>query len=418
MRVSTLSAVCASALILPAAAAPLATTTALHLPLGPLPTMNVALDGPSEIPNLPLPGAPAPSLPGPGRNNQVQRLSKSKSKLARLPRGADFRQADYGVNRNVTLVQVPGPVQGIEAKPADNVPSVRSSAPARRSEEDWEANRLHPDYAAAADSPDDLSQTASDAPDAAASAPAAAPPLAIGNLQNADVHHIPVHPNMAAASKLAGQGIQTTGETRYRTAYSTHDLLGQVFDKTQPVLPQAGGVPKAGPAQLNKLPIAAPSAPVPGGLLRRLLRPTQYIAARAFSLAKDLKGFSALQNKKGMGSHTLQLDTNPLLPSQPDPTLNMSDPYVAQEEMRRQHAGVLNIDSNRAAPPPPAPAPALPTPSGAPLNATDAANSTASSLDGGAGKTTPLPVDEAKKTSVDKAEGKPIEKAEKKAEKA
>ncbi|KAI8992982.1 hypothetical protein BD414DRAFT_482947 [Trametes punicea] len=393
MRVSTLSAVCAAALVLPASAAPLAQTTKVVLPIVGA-TMTLELYGPSEIPNLPVSDAPAPPLPT-GRNLQADHLSKSK--LPKLARAADFRQADYGVNPNVTFAQVP--VQGAEA-----APSAAASAPAgalrRRSDDDWEAARLKPDYdysAVDSASSGDLSDPSA-APDPAPSVPPSAPglapaapvtsgpPLKFGNLQDANAGDLPVSPDLSAVSQAAGKGVQTTGDTRYRAAYASHDTLGAVFAQAKPAMVSSHAVEKA-PAQLGKGD-AAHGLP----LLRRVLHPASYIAAlyrRSGDLLASLargggsgngmgaKSFKEVPKSFNLKGHDVQLSTEPLIPSRPDPTLNMSDPYVAQEEARRQHVGVLNVDSNHPAPPPP-PAPLADVP----LNGT-ATNSTAAAVDGG-----------------------------------
>ncbi|KAH9858669.1 hypothetical protein C2E23DRAFT_855469 [Lenzites betulinus] len=398
MRVSTLSAFCATALIIPVSAVPLGTTTAVSLPIG---TMNVILTGPTEIPNLPV---PVPAIPMSGaQQDQVQRFSKAKfpkSKLSRLPRGASFRQADYGVNHNVTLVPIG--VQGVEAVPTPSMPS----SPHRRSDENWEASGLEPDYAAAAaPSPPsgDVSEAATDDPSTDASSGSgspAPPPLALGDPQKTDLNHIPVHPNFQSETELASQGISTVGGARYKASYSTHDALGGMFDKLQPATAKTSSLSSlpASPAALSKLSTTASPA---HGLLGRMLEPARYMSAplrRAFSLAKGL----------GLGTHTMQLDTNALAPAPTDPTLNMSDPYVAQEEMRRQHTGLLNLDSNRPAPPPPAAA----LPSDTPLNATSAAPTELADGAGGAKNATALPVDDAARTPVDKTDKKAEEKAD------
>ncbi|KAI0373993.1 hypothetical protein BV20DRAFT_592275 [Pilatotrama ljubarskyi] len=392
MRVSTLSAACAAALVLPAAAAPLAETTTVVVPLLDL-TLTLVATGFSEVPNLPL--ATAPALPT-GGMTQSHRLTKSKSKLARLPR-ADFREADYGVNRNVTFTRVP--VVGVESVPSNAPPSPTATAAVlRRSEEDWEADRLDPDdaYYAAADptsSGDDLSEAAAaaDTGSGSGSSVPATPhaPLAVGDLKNANANSVPVHPDLSSASLLAGKGMKTTGESRYAAAYATHDSLGALFKST------------SSSAQPNAL-AKSPATGLGGGLLRRVLQPAQYLATpvrRAFDLLKGLDKSTGKGKGKGMGAHTLQLDTDPLVPSRPDPNLNMSDTYVAQEEMRRKHAGVVNLDSNRPAPPPPPPLTAGDLPlNGTATNATTAATGEGLPNDGlnaeDEKKATALPVDE------------------------
>ncbi|KAI0775766.1 hypothetical protein BD413DRAFT_284489 [Trametes elegans] len=378
MRVSTLSAVCAAALVFPASAAPLAETTKVVIPIVGA-TMTFELNAPSEIPNPPLPTVPtAPAVPT-GGTSQAHRLSKGK--LAGLPRGAgDFRQADYGVNSDATFTEVP--INGVEASPSTTA-APATATHRRRSDDDWEDARLKPEAYYAGDSSSALPDAA---PDATAAAKPEPPPLAVGNLKNADTNHVPAHPNLSSASRLSGQSVKMAGDSRYATAYSAHDLLGGIFGTASPAMEQSRGVAKA-PTQLNKAGAH--------GLLRRILRPASYITnpfRRAFGFAKDLSGHNF---SKGVGGHTLQLDTDPLLPSRSDPTLNMSDPYTAQEEQRRKHTGVLNIDSNRAAPPPPAP---LTTDT--PLNAT---NTTTGALDGETGdtkKAAPVQLDKAAKNAT------------------
>ncbi|KAI0823688.1 hypothetical protein BC628DRAFT_1340003 [Trametes gibbosa] len=387
MRLFTLSAICATALIIPASAVPLATTTAVSLAMT---TMNVVLKGPSELLNSGTPSLPLSGLqPAGAQKDQVHQLSKAKlpkSKLSRLPRGASFRQADYGVNHNVTLVRIP--VQGVEAVPSAKAPSM-PTPPRRRYYQDLEAS--DPDYAAASSSPSgDFSEAAaSNAPatDEPSAPGSPAPPLSLGDLSKADSNHLPVHPNFSSASQLLGQSATKLEGERYKASYSTHDFLGELSSEAQPATAKTNGLSKS-PAGLGKL----PATPGPAhGLLGRMLQPARYITApfrRAFSLAK------------GLGTHTLAVDTGSILPQRPDPTLNMSDPYVAQEEMRRQHTGLVNIDSNRAAPPPPAP-PALP--SGVPLNATSTAPTALKDGAGDAKNPTALPVDAAAKSPMDKA---------------
>ncbi|KAI0358491.1 hypothetical protein OH77DRAFT_1435079 [Trametes cingulata] len=431
MRVSTLSAICAAALVLPAAAAPLSEIKKVVVPVVEA-TMTLVLTGPSEVPNAPLPAAPAaPAIPAGGKTTQSHRLTKSKSKLTRLPR-ADFREADYGVNPNVTFTRVP--VVGVESVPSSAPPSSTSTAAAaaalRRSEDDWEANRLDPDdayyTAAGSTSADDLSKAASAADSGSGSGSGSGPgstvpahaPLGVGDLKSTNANSLPVNPDLSSASKLAGTGVKTTGQSRYATAYSAHDALGALF--------QGAGAasPAPGAAALSK-----PPAPgLGGGLLRRVLAPARYLASparRAFDLLKDIgtgKGIGRDAGMgKGMGAHTLQLDTDPLVPERPDPTLNMSDPYVAQEEMRRKHAGVVNVDSNRPAPPPPPPL----TAGDVPLNgtATNATTTTTGLPNDGLSaedekKATALPVDEdaAKKSAAadhEKLEKSSVDEAKK-----
>ncbi|KAL1942861.1 hypothetical protein VTO73DRAFT_5101 [Trametes versicolor] len=372
MRVSTLSAVCATALILPISAAPLATSTAFEaVPV--FSQITLELNGPPELANPPLPTLPAmPKVPAGSKDFSTNRLSKS-NKLSRLPR-ADFRQADYGVSHNVTLLQVP--VQGVEATPATGSPAALS----RRSEDDWEASRLHPDYVSsdAAAPSGDLADAAPDASYPSESAPAsAAPPLAVGDVSKANTNRIPVHPNMASVSNLAGGGVHALGESRFKTSYAAHDMLANL----QPSTAQSTGG-------------------LPGGLLRRVVQHTRDFATpvkRVFDLAKNIpKEFHSdrlmkrvFDLAKGFGPHTFGVNSNALLPARPDPSLNMSDPYVAQEEMRRQHEGVLNIDSNRAAPPP--------APEG-PLNATDAGAALKEQA-GGAKNSTTLPIADHQKSA-------------------
>ncbi|OJT07395.1 hypothetical protein TRAPUB_1715 [Trametes pubescens] len=364
MRVSTLSAVCATALILPISAAPLDITTVLHV--SPLPTVTVEVNGPTEIPNPPMAALPTMSPKAEGAGKLSKSFSKN-NKLSRLPR-ADFRQADYGVSHNVTFIKVP--VQGVEATPSSDAPAALT----RRSEDDWEANRLHSDHASsnAAAPSGDLAGAAPDTSDASESGLAsAAPPLAFGDFSKTNTNNVPVHPNMASVSNAAGGGIQTLGESRYKTSYATHDALSQLHSS-------AGGFSM-------------------GGLLRRVLQRARDFEAhtldpnsnpivkRFYQLAKD---FGA--EAKDLGAHTMQLNTNAVMPERQDSSLNMSDPYVAQEEMRRQHAGVLNIDSNRPAPPPPA--------ADGPLNATDTGAALKEQA-GGAKNSTTLPIAEHEKSS-------------------
>ncbi|KAJ8469421.1 hypothetical protein ONZ51_g8995 [Trametes cubensis] len=334
MRASTLSALCAAALVLPASAAPLDLSTDIPVPVVGA-TLTVKLKGPTEIPSAALPDVTPPALPTPGGKSQANRLSQSK--LLKLPRAADFRQADYGVSPNVTFAMIP--VQGVEATPSDTALASAATNPLRRrSEGDWEGARLKPDdYSAAASAPGDLSSDAANADDVPADAPS---------------------PDLSVLSHGAGEGFKDAGETRYRSSYAAHDLLGDTTGKLQP----STDVSKA-PLQLSKLSHGSGTG---GLLLRRVLEPARYFAPplrRAFNGLSSLfanpmkgKGLMGKNNAKGLGAHTLELDTEPALPSQPDPTLNMSDPYVAQEEARRQHAGLVNIDSNRpGTPPPPAP---------------------------------------------------------------
>ncbi|KAI0663470.1 hypothetical protein C8Q70DRAFT_358738 [Cubamyces menziesii] len=359
MRASTLSALCAAALVLPASAAPLDLSTDIPVPVVGA-TLTVKLKGPTEIPSAALPDVTPPALPTPGGKSQANRLSQSK--LLKLPRAADFRQADYGVSPNVTFAMIP--VQGVEATPSDTALASAATNPLRRrSEGDWEGARLKPDdYSAAASAPGDLSSDAANADDVPADAPSvpASPPapLKVSSLQNAGPNGVPVQPDLSVLSHGAGEGFKDAGETRYRSSYAAHDLLGDTTGKLQP----STDVSKA-PLQLSKLSHGSGTG---GLLLRRVLEPARYFAPplrRAFNGLSSLfanpmkgKGLMGKNNAKGLGAHTLELDTEPALPSQPDPTLNMSDPYVAQEEARRQHAGLVNIDSNRpGTPPPPAP---------------------------------------------------------------
>ncbi|KAI0329392.1 hypothetical protein GY45DRAFT_867761 [Cubamyces sp. BRFM 1775] len=360
MRVSTLSAVCAAALVLPASSVPLAMTKDIALDVA---TLTVALNGPTEVPDVPVPSAPIPTVPTGGRKSQANSLSGSK--LLKFPRAADFRQADYGVSPNVTFAMAP--VHGVEATPSDAAPAATNSL-RRRSEDDWEDARLKPDDYSAAGSPSgNLSDAATDAgDDTPADTPSVpanpAPPVKFGDLQNPSPNNLPLQPDLSDLSQVLGKGIQGTGEARYRSAYAAHDLLGATAENAKPAMSPSTAVSKT-PTQLTKL--SHGSGNPSGGLLRRVLEPARYLAAplrRALddltkAFANPMKGNDLMGKKdmKGLGAHTFELNTEPVLPSPADPALNMSDPYVAQEEARRQHAGVVNLDSNRPAPPPPAP---------------------------------------------------------------
>ncbi|OSD06916.1 hypothetical protein PYCCODRAFT_1431105 [Trametes coccinea BRFM310] len=390
MRVSTLSAVCAAALVLPASAAPLSETTMVVLPVVGA-TVTLELKGPSELPNAPIsmPNAPQPTLPT-EKSFKSNRLSKSK--LARLPRAADFRQADYGVNPNVTFSELPV-VQNVEATPSGTAPPVPLNTHRRRSEEDWEAARLKPDaYYSEADSAasGDISDAAAPSTgispdsDAAAAAPSVAaapvkPPVKVSSLQDTKPGDLPVTPDLSTPSQLLGSGVHSVGASHYEASYATHDALGAMFSEASPAMAQSNAVAKGGnPIRLGKA-VANPK-PAPGlgstsKLLRRVLEPSTYTSfvstplRRAAGIVNDVLGLgsdaglgkntktakAADPKRLGVQSHDLQLSTDPVVPDRPDPTLNMSDPYVAAEEARRRRVGMVNIDSNRPGVPPPAP---------------------------------------------------------------
>ncbi|KAH9892624.1 hypothetical protein C8Q73DRAFT_791655 [Cubamyces lactineus] len=377
MRVSTLSAVCAAALVLPASAAPIEEAAPIAIPgLGV--TLTVKLHGPTEVASPELPSVTPPALSPGGGMSQANRLSQSK--LLKRPRAADFRQADYGVSPNVTFAAVP--VQGLEATPSDAAP-VPTNSLRRRSENDWEDARLKPDdYSAAAASPAGDLPDAPDAADAPADAPSVpanpASPLKLGSLQDTNANSLPAQLDASSLSGTAGSIITKTGDARYRSAYAAHDVLGAALDKAQPAMAPSADVAKS-PMQLSKLSHGSGS----GGLLRRVLEPARYFAGSFRRALDDLtkvlgdptKGNGVMgKNAKGMGAHTLEVNSDAILPNEPDQTLNMSDPYVAQEEARRQRAGVVNIDSNRPAPRPPAAPPAGDVPlNGTATNGTTAA---------------------------------------------
>ncbi|KAI0675352.1 hypothetical protein C8Q78DRAFT_1075641 [Trametes maxima] len=328
------------------------------------------LIGPSELSNPPVLDQSTESTPHAipvGDTSKAYRLSKSK--LNRLPRSASFRQADYGVSPNVTFAQVPVPVQGVEAKP--------SAVPlSGRADDKWGDARTKPAYTyfSQADTPssgdtskakakaapgvkaEDASKAVSDV-DSSASDTAPGPPLPTGRFSDPSDDHGSSNPDLSAFSEAAGSLVKTSGENRYETSYRVHDALSVVSAGTNPAMAQSNALEK------NPLTNKA-GTKLTHGILRRILAPASYLTEplrRALSLAKAL------------GGHNFQIDTETLLPERADPTKNMSDPYVAQEQLRKEQTGLLNVDSNRPAAPPPPPSPTdLPE-----LNAT---NTTTSAL--------------------------------------
>ncbi|KAI0645750.1 hypothetical protein C8Q79DRAFT_712971 [Trametes meyenii] len=389
MRPSTLSVLCTAALMLPASAAPLDETYKLMIPASKTPT-TVEFIGPSELTNPAVLDESAKStthtIPV-GDTSKPYRLPKSK--LNRLPRSASFRQADYGVSPNVTFAQVPVPVQGVEAKPSV-VPL------SGRADDKWGDARTKPAYTYFSETE---TPSSGDLPKAAAasgvaskavsdtdsSVPGAAPapPLPTEQLPNSNGDQGSARPGLSAASKSVGNLLETSGQDRYEASYHAHDILGAMSAHADPILAQSNALGK-GPLS-DKV-----GGKLTHSILRRVLAPVSYLTGPQ----RD----SRFNVAKALGGHNFQIDTNTLLPERVDPAKNMSDPYTAREQLRKEQTGLLNVDSNR-----PAPSPLPPSPSGLPeLNAS---NATTSALDKDA-KAVPTP-SSVPLDDVDKVEAAP-----------
>ncbi|KAI0349095.1 hypothetical protein OH77DRAFT_1525923 [Trametes cingulata] len=151
-----------------------------------------------------------------------------------------------------------------------------------------------------------------------------------------------------------------------------------------------GAAPDAGLSPDSDAAAAAPAPPVPAAAPVSppvKLKSLQNTKPGDLPVTPDLStpGRAADAKQLGVQSHDLQLSTDPAMPNRADPSLNMSNPYVAAEEARRHRAGVVNIDSNRPGFPPPSPASLADAPGDLPANVT-AANGTVAAVNGGTTK--------------------------------
>ncbi|KAI0745958.1 hypothetical protein C8Q76DRAFT_705574 [Earliella scabrosa] len=381
MRAFTLYAFCAAALLVPIHAAPLAVTTAINLP--PLfPSLTLILDGPTEVPNVPVPTDKK-------SNAMMKNLARPPPPphTPHLPRGPTFRQADYGVAPNATFDQIV-PVQGVEASPTSPAPPTANS---RRSSEDyWEANHLSADDysynnlaevdAAPSAAPVAGSSPLSDVSDDASAATAdgsknsgtadgsssgtgpgsGANPIGLGDPSSISKNHVPVKPDLSTGFRAFSDAVKTAGETRYNVSTVFHQLLAALFgNATDHTVPTTADVTKA------HMDVEKANRKIGHSVHRRVLAPAQFLtnsapSRRMMQFARDIVHF--------VSRHTLELNTDSVIP--PDrKSLNMSDPAVAREAARRKNIGLLNVDSNQA---PPARPPAIPkVDSKMPLNNTD-----------------------------------------------
>ena len=353
MRAHAFFALCAAALSIPANAAPAVLST--NVELAGEPTMTVIINA----------GSDAPALPVATNQHENAHLAKNVARPPALPvlrRGVNFRQADYGVHPNVTFGDdALRPVAGVETSPtAAAIPATHS----RR----WKSYAQYgaDDLKAANSSPNDLAKVeASPSPAAAAPDPSAIAgdvsgagkddgsslaassdpgddPIQLGNPTDVGTNHVPAKPNLSKGSLLAGQALKESALTRYETSYAAHDALGAIMAKSPnaaSTMPSAADVEKAH-SNFEKT-----NYKVDHSIHRRVLAPASYISTpvrRMKQFARDLVQFVA--------RHSFEVNTATLLPERQDQTLNMSDPAVMREEARKKNIGLINIDSNKAAP--------------------------------------------------------------------
>ncbi|RDX47871.1 hypothetical protein OH76DRAFT_1405422 [Lentinus brumalis] len=353
MRTHALFVVCAAALAIPTYAAPLSETTVMNLPLAP--PMTLIANAPTEIPNLPMASGSSNKQMNAHKVEKMERL-----KSLPLRRGVNFRQADYGVNPNVTFDAL-RPVAGVEASPST------AATPAAHSRR-WQSYAKYGDLAADK-SPNDLTEVdatpsvnpVNAAPEASAiaqdvsdsgsgdgstSKSSSELPIRVGDLSKAGPNHLPVTPDASLVSVALGKAIKTSGESRYASSYAAHDALANAALGGGPA--STGTVPSSADIEKKDANFGKADT-LDHGLQRRVLAPTSYLSTsapvrRMKQFARDVVQFVA--------RHSLEFNTDAILPSQPDQSLNMSDPDVMREEARKKNIGFFNIDSNKAAPKP------------------------------------------------------------------
>ncbi|KAI0692022.1 hypothetical protein C8T65DRAFT_670159 [Cerioporus squamosus] len=352
MRAHALLVLCAAALAIPAHAAPLAISTVVDVV--PMSSVTVMVNGPTEVRDLPMPT-------GKKENAHIMKSAKLPSFLLHR-RGVGFRQADYGVKPNVTFAAL-RPVEGVEASPST------AATPAAHSRR-WEDYAKYGSNDLAADkSPNDLAKVDAN-PSVTPVAPAPAASALTGDVSKdgsdnnpsssgsgstpvrldpaqATTGSVPVHPDLSLFSALLSKLVKSFGASRYQTSYATHDALADAMG-TGPN--STSTVPTAADIEKQQANVEKTDRKLDHGLRRRVLAPASYLSTsapvrRMKQLARDVVQFVA--------RHAMELNTDALLPPPPDPSKNMSDPYVMQEEQREERKAFFNIDSNKAAPPPP-----------------------------------------------------------------
>ncbi|KAI0744144.1 hypothetical protein C8Q80DRAFT_1185305 [Daedaleopsis nitida] len=328
---------------------PLSMTTVLDVPVV-LSSMTVAVNGPTEIPNMPM-----------ATDKATTGMIKTWSRPPRLPRGPTFRQADYGVSPNVTLDGL-APVQGVEATPStDAAPPSHS----RRSNEDyWESNHLSaddysynynnlaqvdtPQSAPVSESPSlpngpsDVSEDTDGIDSGDGSTKASGAPLPVNvssDPTSVSPNHLPVSPNFADVSSAGGQAIAAAGQGRHAVSNAAHQGLGNVFgNSTTHTIPSAADVSHA------HTDVQKANQQFGNSIHRRVLRPATFISesAPARHMAQFARDVVQLFSR-----HQLEFNSEALLPTDPT-SLNMSDPVVAHEAARKHNIGLVNLDSNQA----------------------------------------------------------------------
>ncbi|TBU33695.1 hypothetical protein BD311DRAFT_390077 [Dichomitus squalens] len=232
MIAPALLSMCAAALIVSASAAPIEMKTAFNA-LPAVGEMTLAVLGPSEVPNIfgeGLGGLPVPLKRTPTPEDVSRPIQTLRTDhLLRLPRNANFREADYGVNPAAAF-QTIVPIEAIEAVPSAATPAPTNAPHSRRGQPpaDWRFAADMPDSTPPAPSPTGLL--------------AGANGLGTSKPNKLDANNLPLKPDMSPPFRVAASGLQDFGAARYNTSNIFHQALGAAFlkpDETAAAAPAA-----------------------------------------------------------------------------------------------------------------------------------------------------------------------------------
>lgn len=349
MHLVTLSAICAAALALPAAAAPLGFTTVIDAP--PLaPSFTLGIEGFSEIPDLPLP-TDDPTAAVPGSATQAKSKNFGRAYITAIPR--NVRTADYGVSPDAAFDKAPSQPQADASVPVPVVATAAMAPPQPTSSQaiaarDFEAGDYMYDEAAKTPA---KAKSPPAATDALSQPPSVPPKLPLPDSPISSKGN----PDFSIVSKAAAVALQSVGGMRYSASDLAHGSAGQVFGSNHKATTTSSD-------DISPPPEFSATGQPP--IEKRLIQPVSGVEAAPVQYAsqgypaedveEDPEQTETIEDAQEpltpggtyVKRHSLTFNTDSVFPNRPDPSANLSDPLVAQRMQQDKNVGLINIDSN------------------------------------------------------------------------